>query len=80
VEEVHGFSLKVLNQRLQALGVARVELKKRGFPVEPETLRPRLKLATAGRAAVVIFTRGDPGGKQEDEHIMIIGRRLEGAP
>jgi SAM-dependent methyltransferase len=80
VEEVHGFSLKLLNQRLQALGVARVEIKKRGFPVEPETLRPRLKLTAVGRAAVVILTRGVQGSKQEDEHIMIIGRRLEGTP
>jgi hypothetical protein len=80
VEEVHGFGLKLLNQRLQALGVARVELKKRGFPVEPEALRPRLKLANVGRAAVVILTRVARDGKQEDEHIMLIGKRLEGAP
>jgi hypothetical protein len=54
---------------LGALGVARVELKKRGFPQEPESLRPRLKLQRAGRNAVVLLTR------RGDEHVMILGRR-----
>jgi hypothetical protein len=71
VEEVHPFGLKLLNRRLEALGVARVELKKRGFPVEPESLRPRLKLQHRGRDAAVIFSRIG------DQRIMIIGRRLE---
>ena len=80
VEEVHPFALRLLNQRLQELGVARVELKKRGFPVEPESLRPRLKLARQGRDAVVIFTRilNRHPGTHGDEHFMIIGRRLGG--
>jgi hypothetical protein len=69
VEEVHPFSLKLLNARLGALGVAGVELKKRGFPQEPESLRPRLKLQRAGRNAVVLLTR------RGDEHVMILGRR-----
>lgn len=80
IEEIHPFALKLLNQRLQALGVARVELKKRGFPVEPEALRPRLKLAPQGRSAVVIFTRvlDRSGSSHGDEHLMLIGRRLGG--
>jgi hypothetical protein len=82
VEEVHPFGLRLLNRRLRELGVARVELKKRGFPVEPETLRPRLKLSGRGRQATVIFSRRAPAREgariTEDEHIMIIGRRLEG--
>jgi SAM-dependent methyltransferase len=80
VEEIHPFALKVLNRRLQELRVARVELKKRGFPVEPESLRPRLKLARQGRDAVVIFTRSlnRNGRRRGDEHCMIIGRRLGG--
>ncbi len=80
IEEIHPFALKLLNQRLQALGVARVELKKRGFPVEPEALRPRLKLARQGRDAVVIFTRILDRGEaaRSDEHYMLIGRRLGG--
>ncbi len=81
IEEIHPFALKLLNQRLHALGVARVELKKRGFPVEPESLRPRLKLAQKGRDAVVIFTRvlDRSGAPHGDAHLMFIGRRLEGA-
>ena len=69
IDEVHRFSLKRLNQRLAALGVGQVELLKRGFPQEPESLRPRLRLTSGGRAAAVIFTR------RGDEHLMLIGRR-----
>ncbi len=70
IDEVHRFSLKLLNRRLAARGVGQVELLKRGFPQEPESLRPRLKLTPGGAAGVVIFTR------RGDEHWMVIGRRL----
>lgn len=70
LDEVHRFSLKLLNRRLAALGVGQVELLKRGFPEEPEALRRRLQLAPGGRAGVVILTR------RGDEHWMMIGRRL----
>lgn len=69
IEEIHPFSLKRLNQRLKALQIGQVELKKRGFPAEPEQLRPQLKLQPGGRAAVIIFTR------QGDERLMLIGQR-----
>lgn len=55
--ERHPFSLKLLNARLAALGVGTLEIKKRGFPIEPESLRPRLRLTPGGRAAVVFLTR-----------------------
>jgi len=76
IDEVHPFSLKLLNRRLQAHGVGTVELLKRGFPQEPETLRPRLRLVKGGGAAAVILTQ------QDGRHIMLIGRRLAhfGAP
>ncbi|NJN82115.1 MAG: hypothetical protein HC802_07435 [Caldilineaceae bacterium] len=64
--------MKLLNRRLQALQFNQVELKKRGFPVEPEQLRARLKLTRLGRAGVVIFTR------RGDQRIMCIGWRLNG--
>ncbi len=70
IDEVHRFSLKLLNQRLAARGVGQVELLKRGFPQEPESLRPRLRLTPGGAPGVVIFTR------RGDEHWMLIGRRL----
>ncbi len=70
IDEVHPFSLKLLNRRLQAHGVGTVELLKRGFPQEPETLRPRLRLVKGGGAAAVILTQ------QGGHHIMLIGRRL----
>ena len=70
LEEIHPFSLKQLNQRLLALGIGQVELKKRGFPTEPELLRNRLKLTPGGRAGVVIFTQ------RAGEHLMLIGKRV----
>jgi hypothetical protein len=70
VEEIHPFHLGRLNARLRALGVAQVELKKRGFPVAPESLRPKLRLAQAGRMATVILTR------RGEERLMLICRRL----
>lgn len=69
IEEIHPFGLKLLNQRLQALQIGRVELKKRGFPAEPEQLRSQLTLQPGGRAAVVIFTR------RGNERLMLIGQR-----
>jgi len=70
IDEIHPFSLKTLNRRLHALGIGTVELLKRGFPQEPETLRPRLRLVQGGAAATVILTQ------QDGRHIMLIGRRL----
>ncbi|MDQ3249365.1 MAG: SAM-dependent methyltransferase, partial [Chloroflexota bacterium] len=70
IHEIHPFSLKVLNRRLRALGIGRVELKKRGFPVEPEALRKRLTLTAGGRPGVVVFTQ------QNDNHIMLICERI----
>lgn len=70
IDEIHPFQLKLLNRRLQALEIGQVELKKRGFPLAPEELRPRLKLADGNRAAVVIFTR------RGSERIMLIGERV----
>jgi hypothetical protein len=69
IEEIHPFGLKLLNQRLKMLNVGTVELKKRGFPAEPEQLRPQLRLQPGGRAAVVIFTR------RGAERLMLIGQR-----
>ena len=69
VEEVHPFSLKRLNQRLAALGIGQVELKGRGLPIEPESLRPRLRLVKGGRAAVAILTR------RGDERLLLLARR-----
>jgi predicted O-methyltransferase YrrM len=68
--EIHRFSLKLLQERLAALGMTQVELKKRGAPFAPESLRGRLKLGTGGRAGVVIFTR------REDDRIMILAERV----
>jgi hypothetical protein len=70
VREVFPFALKRLNRRLAELGIGQVEIKKRGFPVEPEEMRRRLKLAGSGRAVVFLTRRGD-------EHWVILGEREE---
>lgn len=69
VEEVHTYSLKLLNARLQARGIGVVELKKRGVPFEPESLRGRLRLAPGGEDGVVFFTR------QGNRRVMLLARR-----
>ncbi len=71
IEEILPAGLKQLNRRLQALGIGRVELKKRGSPIEPESLRSRLKLTPGGRSAVVFFTR------RGDERLIILAHRVE---
>ncbi len=67
--EIHPFHLKRLQARLVELGISRVELKKRGAPFAPESLRGRLKLPPGDRPGVVIFTR------QGDAPIMILAER-----
>lgn len=68
--EIHPFNLKILQARLQALGISRVELKKRGAPFAPESLRGRLKLSSGNKPGVVIFTR------QGDTRLMLLAERL----
>lgn len=70
IEAILPGSLKELNRRLRALSIGQVELKKRGVPIEPESLRPRLNLTSGGRAAVVLFTR------QGKERVTILARRI----
>lgn len=69
--EIHPFQLKTLQARLRELGISRVELKKRGAPFAPESLRGRLKLPPGNRAGVVIFTR------QGDRHLMLLAERID---
>jgi hypothetical protein len=70
IDAVERYSLKALNRWLQRAAIGQVELKKRGFPVEPESLRSRLKLTPGGAEAVIFFTR------RGAERLMIIGRRM----
>ena len=70
IEEIHPFSLKTLNRRLLALGIGQVELKRRGPPIEPESLRPRLKLVDGGRPGVAILTR------RGDDRLLLMARRI----
>jgi SAM-dependent methyltransferase len=55
IEDALPFQLKRLRQRLRALNVGRVTVKKRGSPLEPEALIQQLKL-TGPEARVVFLT------------------------
>jgi hypothetical protein len=68
--EIHPFSLRQLQRRLAALDAGPLEIKKRGFPVEPEELRGRLGKQRGSRALTVLLTRR---GKA---HWMLIAERL----
>ncbi|RIL10618.1 SAM-dependent methyltransferase [bacterium] len=71
VLEAHRFGLKALNRRIAALGFGRLEIKRRGFPIEPEALRARLRPSPGGRDGVVILTR------RGDTHLALLGERVQ---
>ena len=54
VDEVLPFNLKKLKALLRARGVGRVVVKKRGSPIEPETLARQLRGPGGGTATVVV--------------------------
>jgi hypothetical protein len=54
VAEVLPFNLKKLKALLRARGVGRVVVKKRGSPIEPETLARQLRGPGTGSAVVVV--------------------------
>jgi hypothetical protein len=54
VSDVLPFNLKKLKALLRARGVGRVVVKKRGSPIEPETLARQLRGPGAGSAVVVV--------------------------
>jgi hypothetical protein len=54
VTDVLPFSLKKLKALLRASGVGRVTVKKRGSPIEPESLARQLRGPGEGTAVVVV--------------------------
>jgi hypothetical protein len=56
VDDVLPFNLKKLKALLRARGVGRVVVKKRGSPIEPETLARQLR-GPGSASAVVVVTR-----------------------
>lgn len=60
IDEVMPFNLKRLRSRLAELDVGVVTIKKRGSPITPEELRPRLRLR-GSRTATLILTRTADG-------------------
>ena len=61
IEEAHPFQLKRLRERLRALNVGRVTVKKRGSPIRPEDLIRQLKLSGSEEKILVLtHVRGRP--------------------
>ncbi len=60
IDEVMPFNLKRLRSRLAELDVGVVTIKKRGSPITPEELRPRLRLR-GSRSATLFLTRTPDG-------------------
>jgi hypothetical protein len=56
ISEVLPFNLKRLKAHLRARGIGRVVVKKRGSPIEPETLARQLR-GPGSDSAVVVVTR-----------------------
>jgi THUMP domain-containing protein len=54
VDDVFGFQLKTLRTWLRDRGVGRLTIKKRGTAVEPEQLRPQLRLSGPNEATIVL--------------------------
>ena len=54
IDEVLPFNLKKLKALLRTRGVGRVVVKKRGSPIEPETLARQLRGPGTGSATVVV--------------------------
>jgi SAM-dependent methyltransferase len=54
IDEVLAFNLKKLRALLRARGIGRVVVKKRGSPIEPETLARQLRGPGAASATVVV--------------------------
>lgn len=65
------FSRKRLQELLLDLDWnAKTEIKKRGFPMEPDEVRKQLKFSKSDQAGVIILTRCN------DDHVMILCKRI----
>lgn len=65
---------KQLRRALAERGIGRLEIKKRGVPVDPAALRSRLKLK-GPHGATLILTRAT-GGKAQGRHAALLAERV----
>jgi hypothetical protein len=57
VDEVMPFGLKAVNKSLRALDIGELVIKKRGFGVDPEAFRRRLRYGGGKDKVVLVLTR-----------------------
>jgi len=55
IDEAMPFQLKRLNRRLRAIEIGELAIKKRGFPVDPERFRHRLRYARTPGGPIVVL-------------------------
>lgn len=74
VEDVFPFQLKRLRHYLRDQGIGRVTIKKRGSPLDPDTLRQRLRLSGGGEHRILFLTHvmGEPS--------VIVGQTVDVEP
>jgi len=65
VQEIIPWGLKRLNAALVARGIRQVTIKKRGFPLTPDQLRPKLKLTGKAKATLICT-------KAHGEHVVVL--------
>ncbi len=58
VEEVLRWGMKAVRQRLRALDVGTLEIKRRGVPLDPDEIRRRLKLRGSGHRTLIVVRIG----------------------
>lgn len=66
--EILPLSLGSLQTALDRRGAGSLVLKKRGFPLDPETLRPRLRVGEPGGPAVTVLIYRDRRAPRRAEH------------
>ena len=69
IQRIQKVDWKTISRSLHALGFASLEIKKRGFPLEPEEVRRKLKLPKGKGAGVLFLTR------DENKHLALLGIR-----
>lgn len=56
--ETMPLDLRRLRQMLRARGIGRLEIKKRGLPLDPDSLRPKLALSGSNQGVLILTRRG----------------------
>ncbi len=79
VQDVAPMDLKHLRRMIARHDVGALEIKVRGFPITPESLRARLKLAGSQPATLIIIGPGRSDGPDHQPARAVLARRVAGS-